>query len=69
MTRDHRTLIYLLNLELRERMFENIGPGAWAAIQYAVGEQQSKRTQSGEQQLKRTQSGAAVEADTIGSSS
>ena len=42
-------------------MFENvaIGPGAWAGIQYAVGEQQSKRTQSGEQQLKRTQSGSS----------
>ena len=39
MTRDLRTLIYLLNLE------ECVGP--W----YAIGEQQSKRTQSGEQQF------------------
>ena len=35
------------------RMFENIGPG------YAIGEQQSKRTQSGVQQFKRTQSGSS----------
>ena len=52
------------------RMFESIGPG------YAIGEQQSKRTQSGVQQFKRTQSGssissghnrgAAVKADAIG---
>ena len=34
-------------------MFGNIGSG------YAIGEQQSKRTQSGEQQFKRTQSGSS----------
>ena len=56
--RDLRTLIYLLNLELRE---ECIGPGhrAWAGVQYAIGEQQPKRTQLGEQQLKRAQSGSS----------
>ena len=55
MTRDLRTLIYLLNLGTPRRMFENIGPG------YAIGEHQSKRTRSGgEQQLKRAQSRGAA---------
>ena len=74
MTRDLSTLIYLLNLELRE---ECSGPGMGAgcnrgaaveadaigraAVQAdAIGEQQSKRTRSGgEQQLKRAQSGSS----------
>ena len=67
MMRDLRTLIYLLNLELRtRRMFENIGlESSWGCKwMHAIGEQQSKRMQSGssnrsgrdqEQQLKRTQ--------------
>ena len=65
MTRDLRTLIYFLNLELREECSRTLG-GAWAGI----GEQQSKRTHAigraaveadaiGEQQLKRTQSGSS----------
>ena len=53
-TRDLRTLI--LNLELREECSR-----AWAGIQYGIGEQQSKRTQSGEQQLKRTQLGSSMQ--------
>ena len=57
-------------------MFENIaiGPGAWAGIQYAVGEQQSKAGDAigraaveadaiGEQQSKRTRSGAAADRE------
>ena len=68
MTRDLRTLIYLLNLELREECSRTSGRGAAveadaigrAAVQAdAIGEQQSKRTQSGEQQFKRTQSGSS----------
>ena len=56
MTRDLRTLIYLhvLNLELREECSRTLGLHG-----YAIGEQQSKRTQSGEQQFKRTQSGSS----------
>ena len=67
MTRDLRTLINLLYMYCTEprtprRMFENIGPG------YAIGEQQSKRTQSGEQRSSSSgrNRGAAVEADAIG---
>ena len=75
MTRDLRTLIYLLNFELREEW--TLGPG-WnpvcnrgaaveadaigrAAVQAdSIGEQQSKRTQSGgQQQMKRAQSGSS----------
>ena len=65
-TRDLRTSIYLLNLELREECSRTLG---WnpAGAASGCGEQQSKRTQSGEQQLKRTHDrGAAVEADAIG---
>ena len=63
MTRDLRTLIYLLNLELREECSRTLGWSPTGAAN-AIGEQQSKRTQSGsssrsgrdrEQQLKRTQ--------------
>ena len=66
MTRDLRTLIYLLNLELREECSRTLGPGmGWnpvcnrgtavaigrAAVQAdAIGEQQSKRTRSGGEQ-------------------
>ena len=62
MTRDLRTLIYLLNLELREECSRALGHGPG----YAIGEQQSKRTQSGEQQFKRTQSGSSSRRDAIG---
>ena len=61
-TRDLRTLIYLLNLELREECSRTLplGPahGLESSMQSAL-EQQSKGTQSGEQQLKRTQSGSS----------
>ena len=68
MTRDLRTLIYLLNLESVKNVREHchsMGPGhGLESSMHAVGEQQSKGTQSGEQQLK------LVEADgAIGSSS
>ena len=56
MTRDLRTLIYLLNLELREECSRTLGSGMGWNSASAIGEQQSKR-------------GAAVEVDTIGSSS
>ena len=78
MTRDLRTLIYLLNLELREECSRTFGPGMGWNPASAIGEQQSKQTQSGsssrsgcdrEQQLKRMQAassrrnrGAAAEA-------
>ena len=63
MTRDLRTLIYLLNLELLKECSRTLG---WnpAGAASGCGEQQSKRTQSGsssrsgrdrEHQLKRTQ--------------
>ena len=66
MTRDLRTLIYLLNLELREECSDlRISPSGRAAVEAdAIGEQQLKRAQSGsssrsgrdrEKQLKRTQ--------------
>ena len=54
--RDLRTLMYLLNLELLRRMFENIElESSWgckrmrgAAVEAdAIGEQQPKRTRSG----------------------
>ena len=66
MTRDLRTLIYLLNLELREECSRTLG---WnlAGAASGCGEQQSKWTQSGSmQQLKRMRSGAAAEADASG---
>ena len=48
----------LLNLELREECSGWNPAGAASGYgMHAIGEQQSKRTQSGEQQLKRTQSG------------
>ena len=57
MTRDLRTLIYLLNLELREGC-ENIGlESSWGCKRmHAIGEQQPKRTRLG----------AAAEADASG---
>ena len=69
MTRDLRTLIYLLNLELREECSRTLG---WnpAGAASGCGEQQSKRMQSGsssrsgcdrEQQLKQTQAAASVQ--------
>ena len=72
MTRDLRTLIYLLNLELREESgiqqadvcnrgaaVEADAIGRAAVEADAIGEQQLKRTQSGKQLLKRTQSGSS----------
>ena len=64
MTRDLRTLIYLLNLELREECSRTLGPGM----------QSSKRNRGaaveadviGEQQPKWTRLGAAAEADASG---
>ena len=52
MTRDLRTLIYLLNLELREECSRTLGPG----MQSATG----SSSQSGRNR------GAAVEADAFG---
>ena len=52
MMRDLRTLIYLLNLELREECSRTLG---WNPAGAASG--------CGEQQSKRTRSGAAAEAD------
>ena len=70
MTRDLRTLIYLLNLELREDCSRTLG---WNPAGAASGCMQSgSSSRSGhdrEQQLKRTQSGehaAAAEAGAIG---
>ena len=49
--RNHPPLDCYPHFDTDHPPYENIaiGPGAWAGIQYAVGEQQSKRTQSGEQ--------------------
>ena len=58
MTRNLRTLIYLLNLELREECSRTLGPGM----------ESSKRNRDGLESSKRNR-GAAVEADAIGSSS
>ena len=81
MTRDLRTLIYLLNLELREECSRTLGRGmGWnpvcnrgAAVEEdAFGRAAVEADAIGEQQLKRMQSGSialAVEADAIGSSS
>ena len=59
MTRDLRTLIHLLNLELREDCSRTLG---WNPAG-GCGEQQSKRRN---QQPKRTRSGEAAEADANG---
>ena len=75
MTRDLRTLIYLLNLELREecsitlvRALAGIRNRGAAVEADVIGEQQLKRTQSGsssrsgrdrEQQLKRMQAASS----------
>ena len=61
MTRDLRTLIYLLNLELREEC-SRAGLQADACNRGAAVEADA----IGEQQPKRTRSGAAAEADASG---
>ena len=69
MTRDLRTLIYLLNLELREECSsENIGLESSAAgAASGCGEQQSKRTQSGSSSRSgRDREQLAAEADASG---
>ena len=64
MTRDLRTLIYLLNLELREGCSRTLGwnPAGAACNRGAAVEADA----IGEQQPKRTRSGAAAEADASG---
>ena len=68
MTRDLRTLIYLLNLELREECSRTLGRGmGWnpvcnrgAAVEEdAIGRAAVEADAIGEQQLKRTQSGSS----------
>ena len=68
MTRDLRTLIYLLNLELREECSRTMGWGmGWnpvcnrgAAVEAdAIGRAAVEVDAIGEQQLKRTQSGSS----------
>ena len=68
MTRDLRTLIYLLNLELREECSRTLGRGmGWnpvcnrgAAVEAdAIGRAAVEADAIGEQQLKRTQSGSS----------
>ena len=60
MTRDLRTLIYLLNLELHEECVR-------AGIQLQTNAcNQGAADAIGEQQPKRTRSGAAAEADASG---
>ena len=75
MTRDLRTLIYLLNLELCEECLRTLGPGmGWnpvcnrgAAVEAdAIGRAAVEADAIGEQQSKRTRSGAAAEAGAIG---
>ena len=65
MTRDHCTLIYLLNLELREEMFEPGHGMGWNPAS-AIGEQQLRQSGSSsrsgcdrEQQLKQTQAASS----------
>ena len=74
MRRDLRTLIYLLNLELREECSRTLGPGmGWnpvcnrgaAAEADAIGRAAVEADAIGEQQSKRTRSGAAAEAGAI----
>ena len=69
MTRDLRTLIYLLNLELREESSRTLGRGmGWnpvcnrgAAVEEDAIERAAVEADAiGEQQLKRTRSGAAA---------
>ena len=70
MTRNLRTLIYLLNLELREECSRTLGPGmGWnpvcnrgAAVEAdAIGRAAVQADAIGEQQSKRTRSGAAAD--------
>ena len=62
MTRDLCTLIYLLNLELREECSRTLG-GAWAGIgakrTHVIGRAAVEADAIGEQQLKWTQSGSS----------
>ena len=77
MTRDLRTLIYLLNLELREECSRTLGwnpAGAASRCMQSGSSSRSGRNQGAaveadairEQQSKRMRSGAAVEADASG---
>ena len=70
MTRDLRTVIYLLNLELREECSRTLGPGmGWnpvcnrgAAVEAdAIGRAAVQADAIGEQQSKRMRSGAAAD--------
>ena len=73
MTRDLRTLIYLLNLELREECSRTLDPGmGWNSASGGCMQSGSSSRSGraaveadaiGEQQLKRTRSGEAAEAD------
>ena len=71
MTRDLRTLIYLLNLELREECSRTLGPGMQSGSSSRSGRNracsiQFKRTQPGSSSSSGHNRGAAVEADAIG---
>ena len=60
MTRDLRTLIYLLNLELREECSRTLGPGMQSGSSSRSGRNRASSSSSGRNR------GAAVEADAIG---
>ena len=60
MTRDLRTLIYLLNLELREECSRTLGPGMQSGSSSRSGRNRACSSSSGRNR------GAAVEADAIG---
>ena len=60
MTRDLRTLIYLLNLELREECSRTLGPGMQSGSSSRSGRNRASSSSS------RRNRGAAVEADAIG---
>ena len=60
MTRDLRTFIYLLNLELREECSRTLGPGMQSGSSSRSGRNRASSSSSGRNR------GAAVEADAIG---
>ena len=68
MTRDLRTLIYLLNLELREECSRTLGPGMQSGSSSRSGRNRgaADETDAIGKQLKRTQSRAAAEVDASG---
>ena len=66
MTRDLRTLIYLLNLELREECSRTLGPGmGWNPRMQSGSRSRSGRNRASSSSSGRNR-GAAVEADAIG---